>query len=224
MESSDALHQRLVEGNLDLVRRIANDVHRLVHRKIEVDELINMGTIGLIESARRYDPQRGFQFSTFAYYRIKGAILDGVRRQWHQLGRTPGLVAEEAANAYLQEKSLPLQMGSPSPSTGELVERLSSTLSGLATCYHLSSDGVDSLPDPGAQDAFAEVERNSDLAWIRNQVAELPAQWQELVAAVYDEGRSLEEFARLKGRSKSWACRLHARIIDQLRQEDGAGP
>jgi RNA polymerase sigma factor for flagellar operon FliA len=221
MESSDALQQRLIEGNLDLVRRIANDVHRLVHRKIEVDELINMGTIGLIDPARRYDPQRGFQFSTFAYYRIKGVILDGVRNQWHQIGRPPRLVAEEASNAYLQEKSLPLQRGGPSPSTGELVERLSSTLSRLTTCYHLSSDGLDTLPDPGAQDGYAEVERDSDLAWIRSRVSELPAQWRDLVTAVYEEGRSLEEFARLKGRSKSWACRLHARVIDQLRGSSG---
>jgi RNA polymerase sigma factor FliA len=224
MSASDAPHRSLVEGNLDLVRRVANDVHRLIHRRIEVDELISMGTVGLIESARRYDPQRGFQFSTFAYYRIKGAILDGVRRHFNQFGRTHRLVAEEAANAYLQEKSLPLQQGKSSPSTAELVERLSSTLSGLSTCYHLSSEGLDALPDPDGQASFDEVEQNSDLAWIRGKVTSLPPDWRELVAAIYDEGRSLEEFARQKGRSKSWACRLHARIIDHLRQDGGAEP
>ncbi len=224
MNPSDAPYMSLVEGNLDLVRRVANDVHRMVHRRIEVDELINMGTVGLIESARRYDPQRGFQFSTFAYYRIKGAILDGLRRHWNQFGRTQRLVAEETANAYLQEKSLSLQQGNPSPTTADLLERLSSTLSGLSACYHLSSEGLDMLPDPEAQTGFEEVERRSDLAFIRGKVAGLPPDWRELVAAIYDEGLSLDEFARLKGRSKSWACRLHARIIDHLRQDGEAAP
>ncbi len=224
MERPDRLQQELVDGNLDLVRKIANDVHRLVHRKIEVDELINMGTIGLIESARRYDPQRGFQFSTFAYYRIKGAILDGVRRQWFQIGHQTELIAEETANSYLQEKSLPLQRGPAAPSTAELVDRLSSTLAGLTTCYRLSSERLDELPDAGSGEGLDEVERRSELAWVRTQVAELPEPWQELVRAVYHDGHSLDEFARQKGRSKSWACRLHARVIDHLRQGSGVQP
>ncbi len=224
MDPSLRFQQELVEGNLDLVRKIANDVHRMVHRKIEVDELINMGTIGLIESARRYDPQRGFQFSTFAYYRIKGAILDGVRRQWHQIGHVAELKAEEAANAYMQEKSLPLQLGTPAPSTAELVERMTSSLAGLATCYRLGSEKLDTLPDQTSAAGYEAVERNSDLDWIARHVAQLPDDQRELVRAIYREGQSLDDYARQKGKSKSWASRLHSRAIDQLRLWTGTSP
>ncbi|MBU1070135.1 sigma-70 family RNA polymerase sigma factor [Myxococcota bacterium] len=221
MDSSARFQQELVAGNLDLVRKIAGEIHRLVHRRIEIDELINMGTVGLIESARRYDPQRGFQFSTFAYYRIKGAILDGVRRQWFQIGQASGLQAEETANAYMQEKSIPLQLGTPNPSTAELVDRMSTTLSGLATCFRLSSEKIDTLADETGQDGYEAVERNSELAWISRQVEQLPPELAEVIRAVYHEGLSLDEFARRKDKSKSWASRLHSRAIDQLRHWTG---
>ena len=224
MDADPRFAQELVDGNLDLVRKIANEIHRLVHRRIEVDELINMGTIGLIEAARRYDPQRGFQFSTFAYYRIKGAILDGVRRQWFQIGLSADLKAEEAANAYMQEKSVPLQLGTPQPSTAELVERMSSTLAGLATCYRLTSEKIDSLPDQSSTAGYDDVERRSDLEWVGRNIEQLPPDLRELIRAVYSEGLSLDDYARLKNKSKSWASRLHSRAIDRLRDWAGQSP
>jgi RNA polymerase sigma factor (sigma-70 family) len=65
---------------LPLVRRIARAARRVVP-EAEVDELISVGTIGLIEAIDRYDPRRGVPLASFAYPRIKGAIIDEGRRQ-----------------------------------------------------------------------------------------------------------------------------------------------
>ncbi len=65
---------------LPLVRRIALRL-RPVAPEAEVDELISVGTIGLIEAIDRYDPDRGVPLASFAYLRIKGAIIDEGRRQ-----------------------------------------------------------------------------------------------------------------------------------------------
>lgn len=64
---------------LPLVRKLANRAHRpLPH--VEVEDLVSAGTIGLIEAADRYDPRLGVPFVSFAYRRIKGAIIDEISR------------------------------------------------------------------------------------------------------------------------------------------------
>ncbi len=72
-------HQALVEENLDLVRYVANLFYRRWRYCIEFDELVSLGVLGLIQAARRFDPNCGAKFSTFAYRRIRGSIYDGIR-------------------------------------------------------------------------------------------------------------------------------------------------
>jgi len=66
---------------LPLVATIARMMSRGLPRVVEVSELINDGVIGLIEAVRKYDPGRGVAFSTYAGHRIRGAMLDGLRRR-----------------------------------------------------------------------------------------------------------------------------------------------
>lgn len=72
--------QRLVDENLGLVYSSAVKVYRQIGRRVELDELVALGTEGLIQAADRFDPQRGLAFSTYACHRIRGAMLDGLRR------------------------------------------------------------------------------------------------------------------------------------------------
>ena len=61
------------------VRSIARKILRTLSSCIELDDLISYGMMGLLEAAERYDPKKGVSFTTFSYYRIKGAIYDGLR-------------------------------------------------------------------------------------------------------------------------------------------------
>ncbi len=64
-----------------MVRSIAWQVHQRLPRSVEVDELIGEGQLGLLRADRDYDATKGAQFSTYAYWRIRGAMLDWVRQQ-----------------------------------------------------------------------------------------------------------------------------------------------
>lgn len=70
-----------VEPHLPLVAAIARAMGRRLPPTVEVDDLINDGVLGLMEALRRYDPQRRVGFATYAGHRIRGAILDGLRRR-----------------------------------------------------------------------------------------------------------------------------------------------
>jgi RNA polymerase sigma factor FliA len=72
--------RQLIEETQPLVRSLAQKISRKIPMQIEFEDLIAYGQIGLAEAARDFDPQRGIQFSTYAYYRIRGAIYDGVSK------------------------------------------------------------------------------------------------------------------------------------------------
>jgi RNA polymerase sigma factor for flagellar operon FliA len=71
--------RQLVEQHLQLVQAIARKVKKTLGASIEYDDLVAYGSKGLVEAADRYDARPGVAFTTFAYYRIRGAMFDGLR-------------------------------------------------------------------------------------------------------------------------------------------------
>jgi RNA polymerase sigma factor for flagellar operon FliA len=76
MEPSHAL----THEHLGLVHHVAHQVARQLHDQVSIDELVSAGTLGLMQAAASYEPSRGLSFSTFAVPRIRGSMLDELRR------------------------------------------------------------------------------------------------------------------------------------------------
>jgi RNA polymerase sigma factor for flagellar operon FliA len=97
MAASDV--NQLVEKHLSLVQAIARKVKKTLNASIEVDDLIGYGSKGLVEAAERFDARHGVAFTTFAYYRIRGAMYDGLRAMgWYSRADYARYRAEERAN------------------------------------------------------------------------------------------------------------------------------
>src|SRR3954451_3125873 len=98
--------QKLVEANVPFVRSIASKIKDQLPREIEFDDLYNYGMQGLLEAAERYDRRHGVTFQTFAYYRVRGAMFDGLRNMgWLPRHEYARLRFEERAAAYLSNLS-----------------------------------------------------------------------------------------------------------------------
>ncbi len=80
---------QLVERHLELARRAAGRIYPRVRGLVSFDELRALANVGLAEAAGRYDPGRGATFATFAWYRIHGAIFDGLRRSSQRRAAAP---------------------------------------------------------------------------------------------------------------------------------------
>src|ERR1700758_114335 len=94
---------QLVEQHLGLVQAIARKVKKTLGARIDLDDLVAYGAKGLVEAAERYDARPGVAFTTFAYYRIRGAMFDGLRTMgWYSRADYARYRAEERANEYLQ--------------------------------------------------------------------------------------------------------------------------
>ncbi len=99
MTVSQQASEQLIDRYQDLVRSIAVSVRRKAPKNIELEDLIAYGQVGLVQAARDFDPQRGNTFSTYAYYRIRGAIYDGLSKlSWTSRARYNRLRYQQMAN------------------------------------------------------------------------------------------------------------------------------
>jgi len=214
---------RLVEENLDLVRSIAGKLTRSLGRALDLDELLAYGARGLVEAASRFDPRKGVAFSTFAYYRIRGAMLDGLRSMgWYSRGDLARYRAEERANEYL--RSLAEREGaSGAPagqahSTTETLAEIAEILSGVATVHITSLEAAASVTDERLPPPDRQLEHLHLQARARRGLDKLPEKERRLMQLHYFEDMNLEAASAELGLSKSWGSRLHARAVDRLRK------
>ncbi len=218
MDPQENFRRQLVENNLGLVHRIASDIGRSTGNRYPSEDLVHIGTLGLMEAARRYDPSRGCQFSTFAYYRIRGAILDGMRSLTEESAVRRVLLAEERASSYLQEATLDMEVR-PGFSMEEAVERLMEGLSGVAACHVLSSEGaVDNLRAPESETPHEQAERNDARRCLKDAIRQLPPSLREVIHEIYHEEKTMEAVAAARKRSKTWVSRTHAKAIRALQE------
>lgn len=197
---------------------------------LDRNDLFSEGVYGLIHAARTYDPSKGASFKAHAYTRIRGAILDEIRRAdpipKQQRER---LRALEAAYARLtSENGYPPSLDELSQATGfspEALDALMVLARSLATIsLDASLTGDTSLAEcvrsPRIDDDPAVLaERDELLKSLAEAVASLPEREREVIGLYYHEGLLLREIGELLGISESRVCQIHARAIYLLNRE-----
>jgi RNA polymerase sigma factor for flagellar operon FliA len=208
---------------LDIVAKMARQMRRTVGSNINVEELESCGREGLLDAARRYDPQRRVPFRSYACVRIRGAMIDGVRRlmplsrrNWQRLR---GLESIELLNQSLTEDL----HGSELPVTARSADEiLSAHLAAMATAMaagmlHERASGDSGEPLARDDDDPEEILLRRELsAQFERAIPELPGLESELVRRHYLNGERFDHVASSLGLSKSWASRLHRRAMDRL--------
>ena len=222
----DGERAKLVERHLDLSRRAAAMVYPRVREHVEFEELVALGNAGLTEAATRYDASKGASFSTFAWYRVHGAIIDGIRRSTNLPRRVwAKLVALRAASEYLEhrgERDAGAAAKGVAPASGaDALAAVKEAMSAIRTMYVTSLETLQEKGfDPGGE--TPEVDQAIDVqrfgARIRKALEKLPEKERALVEKHYWEGKNLLEAGAELGISKSWASRLHAQAVDRLRR------
>jgi RNA polymerase sigma factor for flagellar operon FliA len=216
-----AERDRLVEQHLSLVQAIAAKLKRTLGRTIDFDDLVAYGTKGLLEAADRFDPSHGASFTTFAYYRVRGAMLDGLRTMgWYSRADYARYRAEERATEYLQnqsERDTARKQAGAGTDAGGALESIAEILGGVATIHITSLEAAAGIADEKLPPPDADLQRLQDQARLRQALATLPEKERALMQMYYFGDKNLEEAGAALGLSKSWACRLHARAVDLLR-------
>jgi len=188
----------------------------------DLRELVSYGQFGLFDAALRYDPSQGVPFAAFARYRIRGAILDGVRenaplpRSAHQRLR-----ALQCANTYSEVASVERDAGSQE---NLLREHLAGMVTAIATgmlctpAPQRDGDDVNGVAVDQAESPEEQCLQAQLVARVLAAVNRLPAEEAHLIRRLYFQGKRLEDVAEECGSSKTSMFRLHGLAIQRLTQ------
>lgn len=208
--------RELIESHRGYARALAADVLRGLPQQVLREDLEAAAELGLVEAAQAFDSSFGVLFKTFAYYRIRGAIYDALRKMtWFSKSLYDKYKFEMAANEYLGDYAGEGQTTSTPP-----LRQAASITDTLASCYLLSLDteGMDRA-DQNVVSAEKQAIANEMHAKLRDALEQMPPKNREVLRGYYFEDLSLEEIGERLGLSKSWVCRVHARSLELLRDE-----
>lgn len=220
----DSNPETLVEQYLPLVDAIAKKILRSLPSFVELDDLVAFGRLGLLEASRRFDPSRGVTFKTFGYYRIRGAIYDGIRKMaWFKKptetdqGAASAVTFEAATNEILSESADRTPAPGTKPALEDDIQQTRDSVVRIATARMLSLD-ADSVGEIAGNaqtpEEMMEVEDTARL--LRECLEYLDEKERAVVEDYYFHHLTLEEAGAKLGLSKSWTSRVHARALKKL--------
>lgn len=192
---------------------------------MELAELVALANEGLVEASQRFEEGHGATFSTFAWYRVQGAVIDGVRRnttlsrrEWQKLSALRS--AAEYLETRVERDRGAAQRGAAAPEGADALRAVKDAMSAIKTVYLTSLDALaDAGRDPqaGGEHVDDAIDRTRMSRRIAIAIRRLPEREAALVKKHYYEGKNLLEAGAELGISKSWASRLHAQAVDRIR-------
>jgi RNA polymerase sigma factor for flagellar operon FliA len=206
-----------IRDALPLVRHIAEELRRRYTLSMPFEDLYALGVTGLVRAMSRFDSSRQTSFTTFAYHRIRGAILDGLRRSDRQYSfdMRNRLRAERRANDLLKKRAAD-SPADPSASTHEKLADLESILSDLAT-IHIASSATSADAEAMTPDPDEEAHQRWMARRVQRAIESLPQKERQVVELYYYGDDSFGDIAGKLGMSRPWAYRLHERALVSLR-------
>ena len=213
-----------------MVKKIASILISRLPASIELDDLIQVGIIGLIDAARQFDPSQGVLFETFANQRVRGAMLDELRREdWMPRQTRRQSKKIEEAITQLEQKH------GRSPLESEIAEHMGLSLTAyqemLAECKGLSLlhfedftddegdaiNGVASVVDHNTPDPLASLADGDFRQALIGAISALPERDQLVMALYYEQELNLKEIGAVLGVSESRVSQLHSQAIIRLK-------
>ena len=216
--SSGSDAEQLIQRYGSLIDRVARRIVMRTGLQSSFDDLWSAGALGLLEASRRFDNARGATFETFVEHRIRGAMLDELRRMDH-LPRRLRSRTDDLQKARLK---LQTQLGRDA-TTEELAGELKMDLEevgGIEALLepHLPLDGMAAAPsleeEPSAEDRMARTQMAQLLT---REIGALPERLQTILGLHYLEGLTYREIAKMLDVSEPRICQLHAEGIKKLK-------
>lgn len=218
--------EQLVTEHIDLVRRIAHHLMARLPPSVQVDDLIQSGMIGLIEAARQFQGGQGATFATYAGIRIRGAMIDELRRaDWaprsvHRNSRRiaeaiQSVEAREGRAARDREIAEELEVGLDE-FHAMLQDNAGVHLLGLDDLFGQDSDPDRMLPADGSSPIDA-LERDAFRDALAEALASLPEKERLVLALYYNEELNLREIGAVMGITESRVCQIRSQSVHRLR-------
>jgi len=228
-----ARQRERIAAGLPFVESLARRVASSMPHSIELGDLVQDGMLGLIDAAFRFDEARGIKFETFAERRVRGAMIDALRRDAWPRGVRRQRRELEAAREELRRElgaepslaDLAARVGSDETRLGRTIVRINTIESTSPLSAGENVDGS-TLPaalvpsEPPAPDrAYEEIEVRDR---VRAAIASLPPRERKVIGLYYYQEATMKQIGAEIGVNESRVSQLHARAIQRLRKTLGA--
>ncbi len=226
--------EKLAKQYIHLVEQMANRLSiSIPHRIIPKEDLMGLGYIGLIEAIQKFDYKKGYQFETYGLWRIKGAMLDGIRQMdWIPRGLREKAKKLNAASAHLEQTLM------RKPTEDELsafldvsLEDVEQTISSLSMSTLLSLDTPINADEEGKQQSIVDQiiddksvsqDHQLQMAEFQKMLAEcidkMPEKEKLVITLFYYEGLTQIEIAEVLSLTKGRISQLHSKAVFRMRQ------
>ena len=210
-----------------MVRRISLPDHPLA----TYSDLENAGMLGMLQALKGYDPTRGTSFASFAYGRIRGALVDFLRTI-DSLSRDRRRRVAEALRATAELQ----QLKGGDPATGEIAERLGISISDFdrlrtdaqqrfTLSLHDSDSSeqrvtpLDIIPNPDASESITDFERQSLFEYVQTLITQFPEREQRIISLYYFENHTLREIAGQLNLTEARISQILSKLLRTLRSQ-----
>jgi len=222
--ADQAQRDQLILEHMALLQHIVGRMCFDAPGRLEREDLMGFGMIGLIEAADSFEPARGLKFSTYAYTRIRGAILDELRRldflprgqreKVRELDRAATALEQELGHRPTPEM-LATKLAISQDEVDEIL--LAARQSGHASLDDGPSESLfEMLSDPRCADPVGSAEWEETKAALVRHISELPEQEKTVIALYYGEDLMLKQIAELLGVTESRVSQIHTRALYRL--------
>ena len=223
--------RRIVAG-LPFVEALARRMAASMPNSIDIGDLVQDGVLGLIDAAHRFDEARGIKFETFAERRVRGAMIDALRKDaWPRGVRRQRRELDAAREALRRELGHEPSMADLAARVGSDEKRLSRTIvrintieatSPLASAEHVDESNLPTVLVPSEPDApDTAYEKTETRERVRLAISALPVREQKVISLYYYAEATMKEIGSEIGVNESRVSQLHARAIKRLRESLG---
>jgi RNA polymerase sigma factor FliA len=217
-----------VVNSIPFVEQLARRVAATMPHSIDIGDLVQDGVIGLIDAANRFDEGRGIKFETFAERRVRGAMIDALRKDAWPRGVRRQRRELEAAREELRRElgcepslaDLAAKVGSDEKRLGRTIVRINAieSTSPLANNEHLDESTLPAALIPSEPERpDVAFEREETKRRVKDAIASLPPREQKVIGLYYYQEATMKQIGAEIGVNESRVSQLHARAIGRLR-------
>ncbi len=225
-------HQQLVLSHMDDVKQVAHSILRRLPASVQLDDLIQSGSIGLIDAARRFVPGRNMPFRQYARIRITGAIFDSLRElDWaSRYFRTRQQKLDNATSALESKLGRKPDSDEVADSMGMDLNTFFEFAQAVQDRHEVDFEPHEDSEHRSVQETVADdpekrpdaiCEQNESRSEIRKFIAQLPPDEANVLILYYFKEWTMLRIAQSIGKTESRVSQIHSKAVEHLREKLG---
>lgn len=226
--------QHQIEDYIPLVKYLAHRISMKLPNHVEIDDLVNSGIIGLIDAIEKFDPSRGIKFKTYAEFRIRGAIFDGLRsldwvprsvRKQKKLVEQSYAQLEQQLGRHATDEELSKELGVGLDEFYKILDNLKGVSLGKFVELNNNDSQANGegdsviafIPDRSTDDPYHKFQKHELTEILSEAIRKLPDKERYVVSLYYFDELTMKEIGTVLNITESRVSQLHTKSMIRLR-------